>query len=319
MLSGGLVGCYGPTLPAGAPCDVDNECPSSQSCVAKRCTVGGSAIEPGPDGGGSGSGKPGDVDGDGVPDATDNCPNVSNLDQHNEDGDKFGDLCDPCPQIKDDVGADADHDGIGDLCDPNPGVADTVWIFDGFHGLPAWSRSDNWSAVATSDRVQMAAGGNTNGDQGEFLTAPIGQTATPDNFQASTTVMITATMGNEGDHIAGLEIIDAKDTMPIDCSLEIDTAPMTPGTGVFLTDNSQSGGLEVDKNFDVQLNAEYRITLARHGTTYTCTFTRPDGSSMTISGTSSRVPRNSAMVDVGGFGSTAQFGSLEVIGPPLKP
>jgi hypothetical protein len=67
------------------------------------------------------------------------------------------------------------------------------------------------------------------------------------------------------------------------------------------------------------MNTEYRITIARHGTKYSCTVTRPDGSSMTLSGTSSRVPRNMDMVDVGGFGATAQFGSLEVVGPPLAP
>ena len=291
--------------------------------MAQKCAASSGTAAPGPDAPpGTGSGKPGDLDGDGVPDSVDNCPTVANPDQFNEDGDKFGDACDPCPQIKDDIGADSDHDGIGDLCDPNPTTADTVWIFDGFHVLPAWSRSDNWTAVTATNRVQMVAGGDQNVDQGEFLTAPIGQTATPDNFQASATVTITATMGNEGDHVAGVEIIDANDpndATPVDCSVEIDTSPMPPATLIFLTDNSQSGGLNKSQSFDVQMNTEYRITLTRHGTKYTCTVTQPDGSSMTVSGTSSRVPRTSAMVDIGGFGATAQFGSLEVVGPPLAP
>jgi hypothetical protein len=38
-----------------------------------------------------------DTDGDGVPDATDNCPNTSNLDQLDTDGDGAGNACDPTP------------------------------------------------------------------------------------------------------------------------------------------------------------------------------------------------------------------------------
>lgn len=48
-------------------------------------------------GGGGGPQPPSDVDGDGVADSTDNCPDTANGDQ-----------------------ADADHDGLGDACDPFP-------------------------------------------------------------------------------------------------------------------------------------------------------------------------------------------------------
>jgi len=37
-----------------------------------------------------------DSDGDGVPDANDNCPNDSNANQRDTDGDDLGDVCDPC-------------------------------------------------------------------------------------------------------------------------------------------------------------------------------------------------------------------------------
>ncbi len=40
---------------------------------------------------------PKDRDGDGVPDAKDNCPGVANKDQKDTDKDKMGDACDPCP------------------------------------------------------------------------------------------------------------------------------------------------------------------------------------------------------------------------------
>ena len=38
-----------------------------------------------------------DSDGDGVPDAVDNCPDIPNPAQTDTDGDGLGDLCDPCP------------------------------------------------------------------------------------------------------------------------------------------------------------------------------------------------------------------------------
>jgi hypothetical protein len=52
---------------------------------------------------------PADGDGDGVPDAVDDCPGVPDPDQADRDGDHVGDACDPCP----DGGEDRDDDGDG--------------------------------------------------------------------------------------------------------------------------------------------------------------------------------------------------------------
>ncbi len=70
------------------------------------------------------SAPPADTDGDGVPDATDNCPNVSNPSQADSDGDGVGDACDSAPP------ADTDGDGVPDTSDncpnvSNPGQADS--------------------------------------------------------------------------------------------------------------------------------------------------------------------------------------------------
>lgn len=61
-----------------------------------------------------------DSDGDGIPDAMDNCPTTFNPGQENNDGDSLGDVCDP----------DDDNDGVPDAIDncpltPNPGQQDT--------------------------------------------------------------------------------------------------------------------------------------------------------------------------------------------------
>src|SRR5207249_1192172 len=125
-------------------------------CVpARPMSVAGSTIY-------SGAPSPGDRDGDGVPDATDNCPTVFNpvrpVDggkQADADGDGLGDACDPCPldasnqcparafdrdgdgvpdtrdnciNVANPTQADRDGDGKGDACDAcpdqaNPGLA----------------------------------------------------------------------------------------------------------------------------------------------------------------------------------------------------
>jgi hypothetical protein len=76
-----------------------------------------------------------DHDGDGVPDATDDCPDVSNPDQLDTDGDSRGDACDSdldgdgvpnasdnCIDVKNPAQQDLDGDGIGFACDTNDEV-----------------------------------------------------------------------------------------------------------------------------------------------------------------------------------------------------
>lgn len=61
-----------------------------------------------------------DLDGDGVPNAVDNCPCTSNPNQADSDHDGIGDACDNCPLRYNPLQEDTDNDGVGDGCDNCP-------------------------------------------------------------------------------------------------------------------------------------------------------------------------------------------------------
>jgi hypothetical protein len=61
-----------------------------------------------------------DTDNDGIFDAYDNCPTISNPDQVDTDWDGLGDACDNCPTVWNPDQVDTDGDGIGDACDLFP-------------------------------------------------------------------------------------------------------------------------------------------------------------------------------------------------------
>ena len=88
-------------------------------------------------------GPPPDQDGDGVSDAIDNCPLVSNSDQTDTDKDGVGNACndgmdgdsdewmnalDNCPLVSNPDQGDFDKDGLGNACDPYPAQADNLGV-----------------------------------------------------------------------------------------------------------------------------------------------------------------------------------------------
>lgn len=99
---------------------------------------------------------PGDMDGDGVDDARDNCIDVPNADQANLDGDPLGDVCDPdddgdavddvvdnCARVPNADQWDLDGDGLGDACDPDD---DADGVLDGV---------DNCARLANADQANL--------------------------------------------------------------------------------------------------------------------------------------------------------------------
>ena len=95
-----------------------------------------------------------DDDGDGVPNGTDNCPNVPNAGQEDTDGDGVGNACDStpngdndgdgedngtdnCPAVSNPGQQDTDGDGIGDACDSTPnGDSDGDGVGNGTDNCP---------------------------------------------------------------------------------------------------------------------------------------------------------------------------------------
>jgi hypothetical protein len=95
-----------------------------------------------------------DTDGDGVMDATDNCPAVANADQLDTDNDGDGNACDNdddgdgtndgtdnCPLVSNADQLDTDGDGIGNACDANTD-GDGDGIDDGTDNCPLVSNAD---------------------------------------------------------------------------------------------------------------------------------------------------------------------------------
>ena len=85
--------------------------------VALAWSCDGSAVVPDAD--------PNDLDGDGIPNADDICPQrFDTAPEHDEDGDGLGDACDNCPTIDNTDQSDVGEgelqfpDGVGDACDP---------------------------------------------------------------------------------------------------------------------------------------------------------------------------------------------------------
>jgi Ca2+-binding RTX toxin-like protein len=111
----------------------------------------------------AGSQPPADRDGDGVPDSTDNCPNVSNSGQADADGDGLGTACDPMEPpvlfpgdcVNAQRGTEADDELIG------TGAGDTLTGFGGNDALFGKNGQDCLRGGRGNDWLSGGSGNDT--------------------------------------------------------------------------------------------------------------------------------------------------------------
>ena len=103
-----------------------------------------------------------DADNDGIPDATDNCPQASNSGQADKDSDGSGDVCDNCPDVPNSQQVDFDGDGYGDACDQCP--SDPLKLAPGICGCGVSDRDTDGDGTADcsdqcpNDPLKLAPG-----------------------------------------------------------------------------------------------------------------------------------------------------------------
>lgn len=223
-----VTGCFAPTPPAGAPCDIDEQCPSSQRCIAGHCGGSDPSVDsstPGDDGM-TIDGPPEDVDADGVLNAMDNCPNAGNADQHDEDADTLGDACDNCPHLANANQANSDGDTVGDACDPRPMMGgDSIARFISFHTIPndvstpmgSWTITNDTYRCASNyndaefvvsgarDKITIEVAGTVESTQGDtWIGVAIGENGNPSKFYDCGYVDFRAVNGNPADYHNGV-------------------------------------------------------------------------------------------------------------------
>ena len=280
-----VAGCYGPIVPAGAPCasaESSQRCPTGLVCISNGaievCEPPGSVgIDANADIDAPDAAAHLDTDGDGLLDDQDNCPFVANADQADEDGDKIGDACDPCPPFA--GNNDSDGDGVPDACDPNPTVAgDSIVTFVGFSAAPAhWTHTGN---VTFSGGKAVMVGTETTA----------ATLVTSSTAQAHSTIMASITLTgitSTGLNLGGVGVIDQQQP-GTDNSVTCQLSELSGGTQASLRIFDTSTGVAVNNAPHALIAGQtYVLELQRDGTDYTCGASNP---ALQIAGTDLLAP-----------------------------
>jgi hypothetical protein len=215
------------------------------------CSGGSSGSDAMPDGNELRPDSDGDLDHDGIPDVSDNCPQSVNVGQLNEDGDRFGDACDPCPVVADDAPPDADDDGVADACDPLPNMfGDQIRYFEGFHAaVPSgWEEIGTWT---------FSGDGVTSSSASASL-AVIATDRTRETVSASFTVVTAGASASAG-------VIDNKQVAgvpAVGCAVT-----GVPELSVYATTEL---GNAVTTPYEMSAGTRYTVRLRRDMSSYTC-------------------------------------------------
>jgi len=280
-------GCYQPTVPEGVACDVRApHCPTGQLCINNLCT----ATQPGID-------ATDDTDGDGVPDATDNCAKVANPDQHDEDRDGIGDVCDGCPTVADPSQPDADGDGVDDSCDPHPNTAgDKIVLFESFsNGVPnGWTITGTWTGGADSVSTTVGAGA---------IAALSPPTVVSGNGTAAVALVPAATSGQlQGIGIAAPATENLAQGAA--CMLFLAALGGMPSAGLI---DLSTKGIVTSEPYAWSIGSPYIVIETRQGSVAACTIVDMTGSGSTIG---ANVPSSGTSGSRLGVGTSGISGKL---------
>ncbi len=309
----GLVACYNPHILPGAPCNNREPCPTGEVCIAGVCgapTAGGVDASPDADvdaaPGADATLTIADRDGDGVPNTSDNCPDLANPDQGNEDGDAFGDACDPCPI--DTNNADPDRDGVAGICDPHPNTpGDKILVFEGFHrGIPPTWQVDG-TAAPSGDDVALT----TAVDNHTAILPPIASMA---NGTVMTSIVVDSTVGGPDAAITIALPYDPTQDQGIFCELYAPNAGSASGRYVSLWD-SPAQVERAKGNLAWATGTAYRVALTRTGNNYACSVTPNGGQAQAANGSSSSNTTQSRPT-IATYGANAHVAWMLVVSSP---
>jgi hypothetical protein len=224
-----------------------------------------------------------DIDGDGVPNTTDNCPMFSNPGQGNEDADMLGDGCDPCPIEAVNPPVDPDLDGVSDGCDPRPTTpGDSITVFEGFHnGVP-----QNW---------QLLGNATQSGDDINLSSVADGALAPPGTPPVNAVVSIKARINNTlGNVDAVLAVSTHMDLVSsgVFCEIYTPDANSTNNRTLELYKPPDMNPFS-SKQYAWQTNTVYVLKSRRtNNTSFTCTVTPNGGATDQVTGTANVNPAN---------------------------
>jgi hypothetical protein len=123
------------------------------------------------------------------------------------------------------------------------------------------------------------------------------------------TVLVQAMTGTDGEHSVTIGIEGGNPQGEVDCGLYQKGSDSL----LFLTDSAPTP-LDEFMPYSWAIKKQYLLTLTRQGSMYTCSVVGPDGA-LTVCGPSNFIPRDGNAVSIQTFGTTAQYGSVEIVGP----
>ena len=234
----------------------------------------------------------GDRDGDGVGNATDNCPDHANQTQQDFDGDGAGDDCDLCPHLSNAAEQDNDSDGVGNACDPRPNAAgDRRVLWNAFRDaaeIAGWAATNSGTWTLTPDGISQS---DTSNARTGF--------SPPETFQRAflMTAMRFDAGSNAPDELAGVSSGSAPDQYYA-CSAGLFGATPTNFIGGFVRWPASGNQRDATAGWSGPLlGATMSIVDNPSGSDLACTFKQTGQSDVTLT-----VP--------GGIGTTA--GSISV-------